>query len=140
MKMKQILLIMTIWLAVSTVHAQEIVFIVNKKNPETSISKGEIVDIYKRIKLKWSNGETIIPLNQTKESGLKEPLFNETLGFAISEHTLYYNQLGNKSALKPPAERKSSKSVLAWVARKKGAIGYVLSTDVTDKVKVLNVQ
>jgi phosphate transport system substrate-binding protein len=117
--------------------AEPIVIIVNKANEVSALTKEEINNIYRGKVQKWPSGEKIKVVNLAINLSAKDDV-------RINFYKKILNESPNKKfyisgSPKPfrTSVRKTAKSVLHFVSRFKGGLGYVPASEVDDKVKVV---
>ena len=117
----------------SMAAAESIVIIVNSSNGVPSLTVANINNIYRGKQVNWANGKKLQVVNHPVDSDTRLSFYRSVLN----------EQPGKKFTIagspKPfrSSIRKSDKSVLRFVSRFEGAIGYVTQSAVNDSVKVV---
>ena len=110
--------------------------IANKSVSETSLNSATVSNIYSLSQLKWSDGSKIVVFDQSSDNDQKAKFYQ-----FISKEPLALRKEWMKKQFsgeaKAPESLSSDDEVLSKVASTPGAIGYVKSSNVNDKVKVL---
>eukprot|EP00767_Chilomastix_cuspidata_P007817 gnl/Chilomastix_cuspidata/8673.p2 GENE.gnl/Chilomastix_cuspidata/8673~~gnl/Chilomastix_cuspidata/8673.p2 ORF type:complete len:142 (+),score=6.68 gnl/Chilomastix_cuspidata/8673:61-486(+) len=118
--------------------AQEILVVVNKGVPESSLSKDELKRIYLGKMSRWNNGDKVnFCLIKTD---LLEDFTNQYLGYTAVNYFKYWKKLVFTGKGSMPPFYDKDENVVNFVANTKGAIGFVPSDSNTDSVKVINVE
>jgi ABC-type phosphate transport system substrate-binding protein len=104
----------------------------------TEISRSVLADIYKKDIIRWGDQVRIQPVDQSSETSVRQAFLRDVLGQSFGEVQGFWRQRMATDRQVPPPTRASDEEVLAFVASKKGAIGYVsAAVEVLDDVKVL---
>jgi hypothetical protein len=114
----------------------EYAIIANKDVQGNSISIAALKGIYLREVRTWSNGTAIMPVDLTSESSFYQSLF----GKSYSQMQAYWLNMRVKYNLSFPISKKDPESAKKVIAENKGAIGFIKSEDVDDRVKVLKIE
>ena len=123
---------MTPW---SNATAELIVMIVNNSNNTSSLTTSDLNNIYRGKQSTWSNGEKIRVVNHPADSGIRKNFFGKVLNESPGQE---FKLPGSPKPFRTSI-RKSDASVLRYVGRFEGAIGYVnaSATDDSSKVKIV---
>jgi ABC-type phosphate transport system substrate-binding protein len=119
--------------------AQEPAFrvIVHPDNPALGMSRDQVADVFLKKVTRWPDGETIRPVDLRTSSPVRKELTERVLRKSIAAVRSYWQQLIFSGRSIPPPELDSDAAVVAFVARNRGAIGYVSSEAKLDGVKVM---
>jgi ABC-type phosphate transport system substrate-binding protein len=120
--------------------AGEPVVIVNSGNPESAISKDEIAKIFTGKIGSWSSGEKIKPCDQKFDSEVAKKFISTMVGKSVNDYQAYWMEKMLSGAASPPKSLASDADVIAYVASEKGAIGYIDSGSLSDRVKKLDIK
>jgi ABC-type phosphate transport system substrate-binding protein len=101
--------------------------VVHKDNPVSSLSKKEVSNLFLKKVSKWSNGESVQPLDLVETSPVREKFSREIHGRKVSSIKAYWQKQIFSGRKIPPPEKKSDLDVIAFVQDNAGAIGYVSS-------------
>lgn len=134
--MKKIIILFFIGLlAFSYAKAEDIVLIVNKNVPVSSIDAAKAIAIYSLLETRWSDGSTINVIN------LNEGEANTKFYSFIQKDETQMKKIWLKKKLtegaKVPTTVNSESQVLNKVASTPGAIGFISKSKVNDSVKVV---
>ena len=106
----------------------------------SKISRSVLADIYRKDVVRWGNDVRIRPVDQSSQAPVRRAFSQEILGSSLGEIQKYWTQRLAVDRGLPPPTKASDEEVLAFVADKKGAIGYVSSTvPLPPDVKVLEI-
>ena len=112
----------------------EYVIVANKQLQGSSINLTTLKGIYLREVRKWGNNMgDIVPVDLDSEQSFYQNLF----GKSHSQMQAYWLNMRIKYSIELPISRKDSEGVKQFIAENRGAIGYIRSSDVDDRVKVL---
>lgn len=137
---------LVLWIStgVTKVSAQDFVVIVNNSNGISSMKSVEVKLYYMRkIKQQWPEmGVAILPVGISSNQKSKEAFLTTVMKMSDSELDAYFKQRQFANAEALPATFATEEEVIDYVAKNKGAIGYV-SKAVYDakstKVKALTI-
>jgi len=119
--------------------AGEVKVIANASVTVSSISTDELRGVFLATKTSLSDGGHVEPVLE-KSGATHEAFVKEYLGKTDAALQTYYRSLVFTGKASMPKELGSEAEVLAYVAKTKGAIGYVSASGSTAGVKVLAVQ
>ena len=132
--MKKLTLASVLTLCSTSIYA-DVAVIVNSNNMST-IDTNVIKEIYLGKNESFSDGNQVNPVNQDGTPVADE--FNEkVIGKSGSQLEAYWSKLVITGKGTPPEKLASDQAVLDFVTANANAIGYIDSTKVTDKVKVI---
>jgi len=117
----------------------DILIVVNQESSIYNISERELIDLYMGRRFEFSNGETVLKLDQGKDSDTKRLFYQLLIGKTLSEVTAYWARLLFTGRSTPPYGLGDDASIVNMVMGNKSALGYVneeLDIDVS-KVKVV---
>jgi ABC-type phosphate transport system substrate-binding protein len=112
--------------------------IVNRSNPVSDLSRAEVSAIFMKRMRSWEDGSEIVAVDQPARSPLRD-VFSRTIHEkSVAFVSRYWQRLIFAGRGIPPAVAASDEEVIAFVARNRGAIGYVSqNATLSDDVKVL---
>ena len=125
-----------------TALAQEPAYrvIVHPANPTTSLSRDQLADMFLKKVTRWPDGEKIRPVDQRTSSPVRKELTERVLRKSLAAVRSYWQQLIFSGRSIPPPELDSEAAVIAFVARHRGAIGYVSGQAKLDGVKTVPIK
>lgn len=113
--------------------------IANRSVQADSISADELKDVFLQEKNSLSDGSRVVPV-LAKEGSAHKNFVKQYLGKTEDSLMTYYRSLVFTGKGLMPKTLNSDVEVLAYVAKTKGAIGYISSSASTEGVKVLAVK
>jgi ABC-type phosphate transport system substrate-binding protein len=126
-----------LWLFVISAHAESLAVIVNKNNPNSSLSRATIADMYRGEILNWKEGDRIKLVNREISADTRKVFYLHALNAKPDQ--VFYRQ-GTPVPVQSVIER-SDEAVVRFVGTIEGAIGYVslsrLKAMNDDQVKML---
>lgn len=129
-----------VWAVPAIASGQDFKIVVNDTNSSETISKQQLENIFMKKMSNWSNGQPVIPVDQTAASGTRTGFSKAIFGRDTSAIKSYWQRQIFSGRGVPPPEKASDDEVLAFVRVNSGAIGYVSSdARVGSGVKVLEI-
>lgn len=114
--------------------------IVHDSNPQASASRDFVADAFLKKTTRWSHGETIRAVDLRPESVVRRRFCETILKRSVGAVRSYWQQRIFSGRDVPPPELESEDSVVGYVARYPGAIGYVAKSTKLSGVKELAVK
>ena len=124
--------------AVPESESPEVIFIVNRENPETTINPKDIRDIFLGDKSAWNDGSRIY-FSLIRSGPVHNRFLSLYIDMSPKNFIRYWKRqilTGKATKLKPT---NSEEEIVKYVAMNKGAIGYVSSTFPIEDVKKITV-
>jgi ABC-type phosphate transport system substrate-binding protein len=119
----------------------EVQVIVNAANPGGAILRKDLADLFLKKATRWGFGIPAEPVDQSFASPVRAAFCRQVLKEALPAVQKYWQQQIFSGRTTPPRVKASDEEVIAFVAAKEGAVGYVsASTPLPDGVKVLRVE
>ncbi|MEP6572213.1 MAG: hypothetical protein ABJD11_05940 [Gemmatimonadota bacterium] len=106
-------------------YAQAYQVIVNVGNDVTSLSKDEASKLFLKQTGKWSDGKAVTPVDQDRDSKVREAFSHVVHGRSSSAITAYWQQQIFSGQDVPPIEKAGDADVVSFVQANAGAVGYV---------------
>jgi hypothetical protein len=128
----------SLWFA-GTLSAADIKIIANANVGASNVSADDLKSIFLATKTSWADGSHVEPVLQ-KSGPAHETFVKDFLGKTEAALDNYYRSLLFTGKGTMPKTLPSDAETLAYVAKTKGAVGYVSSGTGTDTVKVLTVK
>jgi ABC-type phosphate transport system substrate-binding protein len=120
----------------SIAQTDEYIIVANKELAGSSIEKGSLKGIYLREIKTWGNDRSeIIPVDLNSEDDFYKNLFQKS----HTQMQAYWLNMRIKYSVNLPVVKKDPESVKEFIAANKNAIGFLKSSDLDDRVKVLKV-
>jgi ABC-type phosphate transport system substrate-binding protein len=101
--------------------------IVHPQVKGTQIPRAVLSAIFLKQALKWGDGSSVVPVDQSVQSAVRRAFSNDVLKEGIVEVQVYWQRKIAAGQVPPPVKT-SDEEVLAFVASTLGAIGYVSSS------------
>lgn len=133
MKMKKIILGMSLLIA-SAANA-EMVIVVHPSN-NSAVNEDFVSSVYLGKTRSFEDGKQLVAVNQSGNA-LEEEFNKKVLGKSSSQMKAYWSKLVFTGKGTPPKEVKTDEEVISLVSENPATIGYISSTSVSDKVKVV---
>ena len=131
-----VVLVFCILPSLAQLEGSEYVIVANKQMQGSSINIAALKGIYLREVRSWgNNGGDIIAVDLTTANGFYQNLF----GKSYVQMQAYWLNMRIKYSVDLPVTKKDSEAVKQFIAENRGAIGFLKSGDVDDRVKVLKV-
>jgi ABC-type phosphate transport system substrate-binding protein len=115
--------------------ADDFIVIVNAKHPAKELEKKVVADAFLKKRTLWGDNTAILPVDQKKSSAIRAQFTRRILERSPASVRTYWNQLIFSGRGVPPPELESDAAIVAYVARHRGAIGYVSATAKLEGVK-----
>jgi ABC-type phosphate transport system substrate-binding protein len=114
--------------------------IVNPGNPQEAVDRKFLADGFLKKASHWPDGTAIAPVDQAGESAVRRRFSDEVLGRSVAAVKSYWQQLIFSGRGVPPPELDAEEEVVKFVARRRGAVGYVSLAAELAGVKVVAVK
>jgi len=105
--------------------APEFRVIVHPKNPLSQANRDLITDAFLKKKTRWSDDETIQPVDLKPDSAVRRKFSEGVLKRSVAAVRSYWQQRIFSGRGVPPPELESDEAVVAYVLKHRGAVGYV---------------
>jgi len=128
--------IITILLLTSINAYAQVAVIANKSVSESSISASKAAEIYLLKAKTWSNGKAIVTTTLKSDNSTSKKFFG-SMGKSLMEMNKAWMKIQLTGEGQAPVGCGSEEEILEKVASTPGAIGYISTDKVNDKVKVL---
>ena len=120
-----------------TTAAADVVVIVNRDNPITTLSKEDAKRIYLGKDKSFPNGEKVRAADQAEGNAARDKFYAAVVEKTDAQIKAYWSQLIFTGKGTPPDMIGGDSAVKKWVAEHKSGIGYVDASAVDGSVKVL---
>jgi hypothetical protein len=127
------------FLAAQSAFAADIKVIANPSVGASSVSSDELKGVFLATKSSLSDGSHVEPVLE-KDGPAHETFLKEYIGKTDSAFETYYRSLVFTGKASMPKTTSSDADMVAYVAKTKGAIGYVSASASTAGVKTLEVK
>jgi ABC-type phosphate transport system substrate-binding protein len=133
------LTMMTLYVVSS--NAGDAIVIVNKDNAVTVLTRAEVENMFLGKTTQWPGGGKILPCDQKAESKVAAIFCSSFLNKNVADYQAYWMEIMLSGSATPPKSAVSDQEVIEFVAKTKGAIGYIdAATTLGDGVKKVNVK
>ena len=123
----------------ATLFGADLKVIANPSVTASSVSADDLKGVFLATKTSLGDGSRVEPVLE-KDGPVHEAFVKEYLGKTDAALQTYYRSLVFTGKASMPKQLPSDAEVMAYVAKTKGAIGYVSSATSTSGVKVLEVK
>jgi len=120
--------------------APEFRVIVHPSNPLQAADRGYLADAFLKKVSRWESGETIRAVDLRPDSPARRRFSESVLKRSVGAVRSYWQQRIFSGRDVPPPELESDESVLAFVAKFPGAVGYVSGAAKLSGVRELSVK
>jgi TonB family protein len=140
MKCSKMLLAAAGWVIFAAVNslATDIKIIANSSVKADTISEAELKRVFLGVKISFADGTHVEPVLE-KDGSVHESFLQEYMGITGDDLQTYYRTLLFTGRGSMPKAFDTDADVVAYVARTRGAIGYVSSASSAEGVKILAV-
>lgn len=115
------------------------VVLVHPQNRITSVTRAFVADAYFKRTTRWADGETIRPVDLSTRSSVRRRFSDEVLRRSVASVRSYWQRLIFSGRGVPPVELDED-DVAAYVARHRGAIGYVSGATPVGRARVVELR
>ena len=116
------------------------VVVVHPDNPHPSVSRTFLAQAFLKKTSRWEDGEGIYPVDRGAGAPVRRAFSEEVLSRSVAAVRSYWQQRIFSGRGVPPPEVASDEAVVAFVRRRRGAVGYVSPGAALQGVKVLQVR
>jgi hypothetical protein len=114
--------------------------IINSENPAASAPRDFLEGAFLKKVSRWEDGERIRPVDQVPDAAVRHAFSNEVLKRPTAAVRSYWLQRIFSGGNTPPPELDSDEAVIRFVAKYRGAVGYVSASAKLDHAKVIAVR
>jgi len=114
--------------------------VVNAANPASALDRRFVADAFLKKTTRWSDGSLVRPVDLEPGSAVRQRFSDDVLGRSVAAVKSYWQQLVFSGRDVPPPELDGDDEVVSYVARNRGAIGYVSTGANIDRVRPLTVR
>ena len=116
------------------------VVIVNAQNPISGAQRALLSQIFLKQITRWEDGEIVRPVDLSPDSLVRRTFSRDVIGRSVAAVRHYWQPRIFSGRDVPPAELDSEEAVLHYVAKYRGALGYVSPTVTLAGLKKLSVR
>ncbi len=117
--------------------AAEVVAVVSAKNPVTTLSKNQVVDIFLGKANRFPDGREAVPIDQDEGSAAREEFYLKFADKSPAQIKAFWSKIIFTGRGQPPPEVSNDVEVKKFIAKHPDAIGYIDQKLVDDSVKVI---
>jgi hypothetical protein len=114
--------------------------VVNRANPASTAPRDFLEGAFLKKISRWTDGESIQPVDQPPSSTVRRSFSKSVLRRSVDVVRNYWLQRIFAGRSTPPPELGSDEAVMRYVAKYRGAIGYVSSSTELVDVKVIGIR
>jgi ABC-type phosphate transport system substrate-binding protein len=114
--------------------------IVNNANTTTSVNRQFLADAYLKKVTRWPNGKSIQPIDGKPSSQTRVFFSASVMKKPVPAVRNYWTQMIFGGRNIPPPEAPSEEAIIAYVAKRVGAVGYISVYAEPKSVKVIAVK
>ncbi len=114
--------------------------IVHPGNPASSISRRFLEDAFLKKTTRWSDENTIRPVDLHGGSAIRREFTRNVLNRTVDAVKNYWQQRIFSGVDVPPPEVESDEAVVEFVIRNRGAVGYVSASTIAGRAKLVTVR
>ena len=119
-------------------YAADVILITNKSNPVSSVSTTDAKNMFLGKKSRWSDGSAVTAFTQ-KDVAVTDSFAKNFVKKSSQQFYMHWRKAVFTGKGTPPVEVENSEQMKKIVASKTGAVGYILSSELDDSVKKLDV-
>ena len=129
-----------IWLTFSLgigVAQADVVAVVSAKNPNTSLSKNQVADIFLGKAARFPNGSLAVPVDQTEGTALRDEFYLKLTGKSAAQLKAHWSKIIFTGRGQPPKVVANSAEIIKLLAQNTNGIGYIEQNMVDSSVRVV---
>jgi ABC-type phosphate transport system substrate-binding protein len=106
--------------------ADDFVVIVHQAMAGGNIRRSDLAAVFLKKAPRWGNGALAVPVDQSGTSAVRKAFSDSVLRMPVTAAVQYWQkEMLSGSPLRPPSVKGSDAEVIAFVASREGAVGYV---------------
>lgn len=126
------------WQGSSSAEAgDDIVVVVNKANPVSSMTQEDLRPLFQTTKSQWGDGVKADPFNLLDEDPARQSFDLAVLGLDPDRVARYWIDRKIRGGERPPRKVPSASAAARTVSNERGGVAYVHRSDLTPSVKVV---
>lgn len=118
----------------------DVVVVVSKQNPVTTLTSAQLADIYLGRLSRFPNGEPVVPIDQREGADARTDFYSDYLGQAPAQIKAHWSKLIFTGRGQPPRAVTDGNAMVELVAENPEAIGYIDPDQVNDDVRILTIE
>jgi len=133
-----VLIVIGLFLSFGSAEAvADVVAVVSAKNPVTTLSKNQVVDIFLGKANRFPDGHEAVPIDQVEGSAAREEFYLKFADKSPAQIKAFWSKIIFTGRGQPPPEVPNDVEVKKFIAKHPDAIGYIDQKLVDDSVKVI---
>lgn len=120
--------------------AADVVAVVSARNPVTTLSKNQVVDIFLGKASRFPDGSPAVPVDQIEGSAARDEFYARFAGKSPAQLKAHWSKIIFTGRGQPPREVSNDAAVKKLIAEHPNSIGYIEKNLVDGSVKVLLAQ
>jgi ABC-type phosphate transport system substrate-binding protein len=140
MKKIYLSLVILFSLGLFKVNAQSFKVIVNQTNNISSLSAQEVSDLFLKKKSKWSNGNSVLPVDLSASSNVRANFSQYIHKKNTAAVRSFWQQAAFSGTASAPPEKSNDSEVIEYVKKNPGAIGYVSESVALSGVNTISIK
>jgi hypothetical protein len=114
--------------------------VVHPRNPQTSVDRRFLSQVFLRKTVTWPHGDSIRPVDLPPEAQVRRHFTEQIHSRSVAAVKSYWQQVIFSGRGLPPPELATDEAVIRFVGRTPGGVGYVSGNADVRTVKVLTVR
>jgi ABC-type phosphate transport system substrate-binding protein len=133
-----VLIVIGLFLSFGSAEAvADVVAVVSAKNPVTTLSKNQVVDIFLGKANRFPDGREAVPIDQDEGSAAREEFYLKFADKSPAQIKAFWSKIIFTGRGQPPPEVSNDVEVKKFIAKHPDAIGYIDQKLVDESVKVI---
>lgn len=133
----KIIRLLPLLFSLSLMAQESIAVIVNPKSGLESLAQKEVINLFLGRQKRLKDGLTVSPVDLPQSDPTISRFYQLLVKKNVAEISAYWARLYFSGQAQPPRKGESTEDVLNFVANNQGAIGYVETSKVDKRVKVV---
>ena len=118
----------------------DVVAVVSARNPVTTLSKNQVVDIFLGKASRFPDGSPAVPVDQAEGAAARDEFYAKFAGKSPAQLKAHWSKIIFTGRGQPPREVSNDAAVKKFITEHPNSIGYIEKNLVDGSVKVLSVQ
>jgi len=124
-------------MCVITSAQADVVVVVSVKNPENSLTKEQVAQIFLGKTATFPSGLRATPIDQAENSTIRNEFYRKTTGWDATLLKVYWSRIIFTSKGRPPIEVKNEEMMKNLLRRNPSVIGYIDKREIDDSIKAI---
>ncbi len=121
----------------NSVASAELVLVVHKNNPNSVLSRSQVIDLYMGKYIAFPDGSKAVPVDIENDLETRTKFYDSLVGMPLARVNAYWSKVKFSGRARPPTQQKDEKAILDFVMETENAIAYVYENSVTSDLKVV---